>query len=63
MRHFSYRPTLTMKGRQSKGLRGFAGKPSHPPFTDVPIGAYVIAAALVAPSTPTRPSWFSRRWW
>ncbi len=46
MRHFSFRPTLTMKGRQFKGLRGFAGKPTHPPFTDVPVGAYVIAAGF-----------------
>jgi uncharacterized membrane protein len=46
VRHFSFRPTLTMKGRKFKGLRGFAGKPSHPPFTDVPVGAYVIAAGL-----------------
>jgi uncharacterized membrane protein len=46
MRHFSFRPTLTMKGRKFKGLRGLSGKPTHPPFTDIPIGAYVIAAAL-----------------
>lgn len=46
MRHFSFRPTLTMKGRKFKGVRGFAGKPTHPPFTDIPIGAYVIAAVL-----------------
>ncbi len=46
MRHFSFRPTLTMRGRKFKGLRGYSGKPSHPPFTDVPVGAYVIAAAL-----------------
>ncbi len=35
-----------MKGRKFKGLRGYAGKPTHPPFTDVPVGAYVIAAGL-----------------
>lgn len=46
MRHFSFRPTLTMKGRKSYGIRGKAGKPTHPPLTDVPIGAYVIAAVL-----------------
>jgi uncharacterized membrane protein len=46
MRHFSFRPALTMRGRKFKGLRGFSGKPFHPPLTDVPIGAYVIAAAF-----------------
>ena len=35
-----------MRGRKFKGLRGWAGKPFHPPLTDIPIGAYVIAAAL-----------------
>lgn len=46
MRHFSFRPALTMRGRKFKGVRGWAGKPTHPPLTDVPIGAYVIAAAF-----------------
>lgn len=46
MRHFSFRPALTMRGRKFKGVRGWAGKPTHPPLTDVPIGAYVITAAL-----------------
>jgi uncharacterized membrane protein len=46
VRHFSFRPALTFKGREFKGLRGFSGKPLHPPLTDVPIGAYVIAAAF-----------------
>jgi len=40
---FSFRPSLTLKGRKFKGLRGWAGKPFHPPLTDVPIGAYVLA--------------------
>lgn len=44
MRRFSVRPVLTFRGRKFKGLRGFAGKPLHPPLTDFPIGAYVIAA-------------------
>ncbi|HQZ33046.1 MAG TPA: DUF2231 domain-containing protein [Ilumatobacteraceae bacterium] len=44
MRRFSIRPTLTMKGRTSKGLRGWSGKPLHPPLTDVPIAAYILAA-------------------
>jgi uncharacterized membrane protein len=46
MRKFSVRPAITLKGRKFKGLRGFAGKPTHPPLTDIPIAAYVIAAAL-----------------
>jgi uncharacterized membrane protein len=51
MRHFSVRPSLTIRGRKFKGVRGFAGKPSHPPLTDIPVGAYVIAAVLDVIST------------
>lgn len=46
MRTFSFRPALTIAGRQHKGLRGLAGKPAHPPLTAVPIGAYVLAAVF-----------------
>jgi uncharacterized membrane protein len=46
MRRFSFRPSLTLRGRKFKGLRGFAGKPFHPPLTDVPIGAYTVVAGL-----------------
>ncbi len=46
MRHFSFRPALTLRGRAFKGLRGWAGKPLHPPLTDVPIGAYVLVAGF-----------------
>ena len=46
MRKFSIRPTLTLKGRTFKGLRGFSGKPLHPPLTDFPIAAYVLAAVF-----------------
>lgn len=46
MRKFSIRPTLTMKGRTFKGLRGWSGKPLHPPLTDIPITAYVLAAVF-----------------
>ena len=45
-RKFSIRPGVTFKGRQFKGLRGWAGKPSHPPLTDVPVGAYVLVAVF-----------------
>lgn len=46
MSKFSIRPTLTLKGRTFKGLRGWSGKPLHPPLTDVPITAYVLAAGF-----------------
>jgi uncharacterized membrane protein len=46
MRKFSVRPTLTLKGRTFKGLRGWSGKPLHPPLTDFPIAAYVLAASF-----------------
>lgn len=46
MRTFSIRPTLTFKGRTFKGLRGWSGKPFHPPLTDFPIVAYVLAAGF-----------------
>lgn len=46
MRRLSIRPTLTLRGREFHGPRGWAGKPLHPPLTDIPIGAYVIAAVL-----------------
>ena len=46
MRAFSFRPALDIRGRKFKGLRGFAGKPFHPPLTDVTVGAYTIAAVL-----------------
>lgn len=46
MRVFSFRPALTFRGRERRGLSGFAGKPFHPPLTDVPAAAYVLVAAL-----------------
>jgi uncharacterized membrane protein len=46
MRRFSVRPTLAFRGRKFKGLRGWSGKPLHPPLTDFPIAAYVLAAAF-----------------
>lgn len=46
MRTFSFRPALSMRDRTFKGLRGWSGKPLHPPLTDVPVGAYVLAAAF-----------------
>ena len=46
MRRFSFRPALELRGRKFKGLRGFAGKPFHPPLTDIPVGAYIIGPVL-----------------
>ncbi|HEX2274086.1 MAG TPA: DUF2231 domain-containing protein [Acidimicrobiales bacterium] len=46
MRKFSFRPALTLRGRKFKGLRGWAGKPLHPPLTDIPVGAYMLVAAF-----------------
>ncbi|MGH9133525.1 MAG: DUF2231 domain-containing protein, partial [Ilumatobacteraceae bacterium] len=46
MKKFSVRPVLTLRGRTFKGLRGWAGKPLHPPLTDFPIAAYVLAAVF-----------------
>jgi uncharacterized membrane protein len=46
MRHLSFRPSLTIRGRTFKGLRGWAGKPLHPPLTDIPVGAYMLAAVF-----------------
>jgi uncharacterized membrane protein len=46
MRKLSFRPALTLRGRTFKGPRGWAGKPLHPPLTDIPVGAYVLAAAF-----------------
>lgn len=45
-RLFSIKPGMTLKGRKFKGLRGWAGKPSHPPLTDIPVAAYVFAATF-----------------
>lgn len=43
---FSIKPSLTIRGRKFKGLRGWAGKPFHPPLTDIPIAAYILGATF-----------------
>jgi len=43
---FSIRPSMSFRGRKFKGLRGWSGKPLHPPLTDFPIAAYVFAAVF-----------------
>jgi uncharacterized membrane protein len=45
-RIYSIRPTLSLKGRRFQGLRGFTGKPFHPPLTDFPIVCYTLAAVF-----------------
>jgi uncharacterized membrane protein len=45
-RLFSFKPAITFKGRKFKGLRGWAGKPLHPPLTDVPVTCYMLTAAF-----------------
>lgn len=49
-RLFSWKPALSYRGRKFKGLRGWAGKPTHPPLTDIPVAAYVVAAVFDAVS-------------
>lgn len=44
-RLFSIKPAITFRGRRFRGVRGWKGKPSHPPLTDFPIAYYVLAAA------------------
>jgi uncharacterized membrane protein len=63
-RKFSVRPTLTLKGRTFKGLRGWSGKPLHPPLTDFPIVAYVLAAGFDVVSTiaGARHAWARELW-
>jgi uncharacterized membrane protein len=46
MRRFTVGPPLKLGGRKFKGLRGWAGKPLHPPFTDIPVTAYLFAAVF-----------------
>jgi uncharacterized membrane protein len=43
---FSVKPGMTLKGREFRGIRGWAGKPLHPPLTDFPIVCYLLAAVF-----------------
>jgi uncharacterized membrane protein len=63
MRHFTVRAPLTLRGRKFKGLRGWAGKPTHPPLTDVPVTAYVLAAAFDIISALGRRHPWGREFW
>lgn len=46
MKRFAVGSSFSVRGRAFYGLSGFDGKPFHPPLTDIPIGAYVIAPIL-----------------
>jgi len=63
MRKFSVRPVLTLRGRKFKGVRGWAGKPLHPPLTDFPVGAYVLGAVLDIISALGRSHDWARDFW
>jgi uncharacterized membrane protein len=59
-RSFSFRPALTVHGREFKGLRGFSGKPLHPPLTDIPIAAFLFTAVFdVVAAIGNRDHWAS----
>jgi uncharacterized membrane protein len=45
-RLYSIRPAVTLRGRRFLGIRGWSGKPSHPPLTDFPIVSYVLVAVF-----------------
>ena len=45
-RLFSFRSSFTLSEREGYGLRGWAGKPTHPPLSDVPVSCYILAAAF-----------------
>src|SRR5436190_5456650 len=60
MRRFSVRPAITLKGRTFKGLRGWAGKPTHPPLTDFPVAAYVMTAIFDVIASIGRKETFAR---
>ncbi|HUE59707.1 MAG TPA: DUF2231 domain-containing protein [Acidimicrobiales bacterium] len=64
MRKFSVRATLTLKGRTFKGLRGWSGKPLHPPLTDFPVVSYIIAAGfdVVSAAAGTNHSYAREMW-
>lgn len=63
MRKFSFRPALTLRGRKFKGLRGWAGKPFHPPLTDFPVAAYVLGAVFDVISTAGRGDDWAADFW
>lgn len=59
MPRLSIRPAFRLSGRPFRGVRGWAGKPAHPPLTDVPVGAYVLGAGFDAVSFGAGPGEWS----
>lgn len=45
-RWFSIKPSITFQGRKFNGLRGWSGKPLHPPLTDFPVTCYILVAVF-----------------
>ena len=45
-RWFSIRPSITFQGRKFNGLRGWSGKPLHPPLTDFPVTCYILVGVF-----------------
>lgn len=52
MRHFSVAPPLTIQRREFHRLRGFAGKPFHPPGTQA--RSTVNTHAVITPTGTSR---------
>jgi uncharacterized membrane protein len=46
MRRLSVGSAFKIRGRKFYGIRGWKGKPLHPPLTDLPVAAYIIAPVL-----------------
>src|SRR5947207_2593637 len=59
-RLFSVKPALTFRGRKFLGIRGWAGKPTHPPLTDFPVAAYVMTAIFDVIASIGRKETFAR---
>ncbi len=68
MHLFSFRPAFTLRGRRFHGLRGMAGKPLHPPLTDIPVAAYTVAmvfdivSSFVGPGGLGRDAYVAGTW-
>lgn len=47
MKTLDFRAAFKLRGKRFLGpLRGWSGKPLHPPLTDIPAGAYLMAPAF-----------------
>ncbi len=45
-RWFAIRPSITFQGRKFNALKGWSGKPLHPPLTDFPVTCYVLVGVF-----------------